>query len=70
MKSRNKVDFEPTGKAKKFVRYEEGAELYSVGLCKFKEIAKDANAVYKIGRVVLVNIEKIDAYLETFANHS
>lgn len=70
MKTRNKVDFESAGKAKKFVRYEEGAELYSVGLCKFKEIAHDANAVYKIGRVVLVNLEKVDAYLETFVNHS
>ncbi len=34
-----------TGK-KKFVRYAEGAALYSLGLHTFQEIAKEANAVY------------------------
>ena len=34
-----------TGK-KKFVRYAEGAQLYSLGLHTFQEIAKEANAVY------------------------
>ena len=32
-----------TGK-KKFVRYAEGAQLYSLGLHTFQEIAKEANA--------------------------
>mgnify|MGYP003306828159 CR=1 FL=1 len=43
-----------TGK-KKFVRYAEGAQLYSLGLHTFQEIAKEANAVYKVKRCVLVN---------------
>ena len=29
---------------KKFVRYKEGAELYSIGLTKFQELAKEAGA--------------------------
>ena len=33
--------------AKKFVRYQEGAEKYSLGLTKFQELAKEAKAVYK-----------------------
>jgi len=33
---------------KVFVRYQEGAELYSVGLHTFQNWAKDAGAVYKI----------------------
>ena len=33
-----------TGK-KKFVRYAEGAQLYSLGLHTFQEIAKEANAI-------------------------
>ena len=34
-------DVEKTKKiAKKFVRYQEGAELYSIGLTKFQELAK------------------------------
>ena len=31
---------------KKFVRYEEGKVLYSMGLHSFQEIAKEAGAVY------------------------
>lgn len=52
---------------KKFVRYKEGAELYSMGISKFQEIAKDAGAVHKVGQLCLVNIEKLDEYLESFA---
>ena len=37
--------------AKKFVRYQEGAEKYSMGLTKFTELAKEAKAVYKIDKV-------------------
>ncbi len=51
---------------KKFVSYDEGKELYSVGLHMFQEIAKEAGAVYHIKRRVLVNTEIIDQYLENF----
>ena len=42
---------------KKFVRYEEGAKLYSMGLHSFQELAKEANAVYHVKRIVLVNTD-------------
>lgn len=51
---------------KKFVRYKEGAEIYSIGLTKFQELAKKAKACYKIGQLVLVNTEILDEYLEQF----
>ena len=51
---------------KKFVRYEEGAKLYSMGLHSFQELAKEAGAVYHVKRIVLVNTEVIDAYMENF----
>lgn len=51
---------------KKFVRYEEGAKMYSMSKRKFEDIAKDAGAIHRVGRMVLVKVEKIDAYLETF----
>ena len=51
---------------KKFVRYEEVAKLYSMGLHTFQQLAKDAKAVYHVKRVVLVNTELIDEYLESF----
>ena len=48
-------DVEKTKKlAKKFVRYQEGAELYSIGLTKFQEMAKEAKAVYKIDKVAFI----------------
>ena len=51
---------------KKFVRYKEGAELYSIGLNKFMEMAREANATYKLDKVVLVNCELFEKYLEGF----
>lgn len=51
---------------KRFVRYPEGAEMYSMSLSKFQQIAKDAKACYKVNQLVLVNLDILDAYLETF----
>jgi len=53
-------------KSKKFVRYAEGADLYSMGIQSFMRIAKEAKAVYKIRGIALVNTEELDKYLETF----
>ena len=52
--------------AKRFVRYKEGAELYSMCQTKFEEIAKEAGAVYKLNKLVLVNCDILDDYIETF----
>ena len=51
---------------KRFVRYKEGALIYSMGLSKFKKLAKDAKAIYKIDKICLVNCDILDKYLETF----
>jgi hypothetical protein len=51
---------------KKYVRYAEGAELYSMGLHTFKSLAKEAKATRKVKGVVLCNTEKIDAFIESF----
>ena len=48
---------------KRLVRYKEGAEMYSMGMNKFQTLAKDAGAILKIDRMVLVDF---DQYLETF----
>ncbi len=64
-RARNKVE-ETALYAKKFVRYDEGALRYSMGLTKFQRLAKEAKATYKIDKVVLVNCELIDKYMETF----
>ena len=61
-------ELEPMVKSgkKRFVRYLEGAERYSMGLHTFEQIAKEAGAIYKIRRLVLVNLDIFDEYLDTF----
>lgn len=51
---------------KRLVRYKEGAEMYSMGMNKFQTLAKDAGAVLKIDRMVLVNLDVFERYLESF----
>lgn len=51
---------------KTFVRYSEGAELYSIGLHTFQELAKEAGAIYRVKGCVLVNTKIVDEYLEAF----
>ncbi len=53
-------------KDKRFVRYADGADMYSMSLSKFQQLAKDAKACYKINQLVLVNLDIVDEYLETF----
>lgn len=52
--------------SKKFFRLQECAELYSIGLNKTRELAEEAEAIYKVDGMVLVNIEIFEKYLETF----
>ena len=51
---------------KRLVRDKEGAEMYSMGMNKFQTLAKDAGAILKIDRMVLVDLDIFDQYLETF----
>lgn len=55
-----------TKQNKRLVRYREGAEMYSMGMNKFQALAKDAGAVLKIDRLVLVDLNMLDQYLESF----
>ena len=50
----------------RFVRYSEGAEMYHVSVSKFMQMAKDAKAIYKVDKLVLVNCDIFEEYLETF----
>ena len=51
---------------KRFVRYKEGVELYSMCQSKFEDMAKEAGAIYKMNKLVLVNCDVFEEYLETF----
>ena len=51
---------------KDYVRYDEGAELYSMCKNTFIKLAAEAGAVYKINRLSLVNTKIFEEYLEKF----
>lgn len=51
---------------KRFVRYKEGAEIYSMSQSKFERMAKEAGAIYKLNKLVLVNCDIFENYLESF----
>lgn len=51
---------------KKFVRYEEATEIYGICLNTIKDIARKANATYKVNRLVLVNMVILDRYLNEY----
>ena len=40
--------------AKKFVRYSDGAKMYSMGMTKFQEVAKDAKLVIRLVSLYLL----------------
>lgn len=51
---------------RKFVRYKEGAEIYGMSLRSFKSISRDAGAVSKINKLVLVDTDIMDKYIGYF----
>ncbi len=51
---------------KKYVNATEGAIIYSLGKTRFRALAKEAGAVYKVGNSALVNTEIFEDYLEQF----
>lgn len=50
---------------KPYISIEEGRLLYSMGVHAFADLARDAKAVRKIGRRVLVNVKVLNKYIET-----
>lgn len=51
---------------KKFRRYDDAAEYYGICRSTLERLAKDAKAIYKVGKVVLINCEVFERYLEGF----
>lgn len=50
----------------RFIRFKEGAEIYHMSLSKFRELAMAAGATYKIDKLVLVNVERFEVFLESY----
>ncbi len=49
---------------KLYVRYKEGAEMFSVSQRQFNKIAHEAGAVSKLEKIALVSISKVQEYLD------
>ena len=51
----------------KFIRYKDGPAMYGLSLTTFKNIVRDSGALYHPSDgVALINVEKLDNYLEYF----
>lgn len=50
----------------RFLRYREGAAVYGMSQSSFEKLAKEAGAVFKVGKMALVRVDILDAYLEQF----
>ncbi len=50
----------------RFLRYREGAVAYGMSQSSFEKLAKEAGAVFKVGKMALVKVDILDAYLERF----
>ena len=53
-------------KPKKFVRYKDGAKMYGMSERNFFDLVRDAEAIYRRGKMVLVNLEILDNFMEYF----
>lgn len=49
---------------RKFIRPKEAIRIYSLSRTFIEEIARDSGAMYKIGKVVLINVRTFEEYLE------
>lgn len=54
------------GKKKKYIRYEEGITLYSMGKVPLRELAQEAHALIYLKHAAVINTEILDEYIEQY----
>lgn len=64
MRSLSKAARETRDKRKQYVKYQEGAELYSMGVSRFKQMAHECESVIKVGKSAWVDLETFDKYFQ------
>ena len=53
--------------SRKYIRYNDGPDMYGVSMSTFRRLAKDSGALYHPSNgVALINVEKFDEYMEFF----
>ena len=58
--------FNYTLEEKKYVRYHDGAKIFSMSQSEFNILAHDAEAIYKRGKMSLIKLDVVEKYLEYF----
>ncbi len=48
------------------MKYQEGAELYNMGVSRFKQMAHECESVIKVGKSARVDLETFDKYFQSF----
>lgn len=66
MKSLSEAARNARARRKQYVKYQEGAELYSMGVTQFKRMAHECDSIIKIGRSAWVDLDVFDRYFQTF----
>ena len=51
-------------KKKRYVGYEEGMVLYSMGKISFRKLAQEAHALLRIKKMAIIDLDILDDYLE------
>ena len=54
------------GKKKKYIRYEEGITLYSMGKIPLRQLAQEAHALIYLKHAAVINTEILDEYIERY----
>ncbi len=49
---------------RKFIRPKEAKRIYSISRSFLEDVAKESGAMYKIGKVILINVKTFEDYLE------
>lgn len=52
------------GKGKRFVNYEQGAEMYDLPYWAFLRVAKEADSNYPIRKTCIVDLDILEAFLQ------
>lgn len=60
------ANYDYNDERRRFVKYKSGAALYDVSQSTFEKWARQAGAVCKIGKSVLVDCDVMDRYIDTF----
>ena len=61
---RRKSVIQDGDEVRKFTRPKEAIRIYSMSRHYVEEVAHEAGALYKIGRVTLINVKSFEEYLE------